>query len=137
MAKLHKHMIVHATVNKPPLKEDEATIEKWLTDLVYAMGMEVLRPASAAYCEQVNNRGMTADVLITTSHMMLHTWDEPTPENPVPFVEFDVYTCSDLDPQMVIDAIQIFEPIKISYKFLDRYNGLTDITPENNILVQK
>ena len=123
MAKLHKHMIVHATVNKPPLKADEKMIEQWLTDIVAKMGMEVLRTASAAYCEQEGNRGLTADVLITTSHMVLHTWDECEQ----PFIEFDVYTCSELDPQMVIDAVQIFEPVKISYKFLDRYNGLTDL----------
>lgn len=123
MAKLHKHMIVHATVDKPPVKADERMIEQWLTDIVAKMGMEVLRDASAAYCEQVGNRGMTADVLITTSHMVLHTWDECEQ----PFIEFDVYTCSELDPKMVIEAIQIFEPKKISYKFLDRYNGLTDL----------
>jgi S-adenosylmethionine/arginine decarboxylase-like enzyme len=127
MAKLHKHMIVHAEVANPPLKADERAVEEWLTSLVHQMGMEVLRPASAAYCEQVGNRGMTADILITTSHIMLHTWDECE----VPFIEFDVYTCSELEPQMVIDAIQRFEPTKVSYKFLDRYDGLTDLEDHN------
>lgn len=127
MAKLHKHMIVHATVDRPPLKADEPMIENWLTDIVHKMDMEVLRPASAAYCEQVGNRGMTADILITTSHIMLHTWDECDQ----PFIEFDVYTCSELDPQMVIDSIQMFEPKEVSYKFLDRYEGLTVLGAEN------
>lgn len=127
MAKLHKHMIVHAEVNRPPVKADEAMVEEWLTSIVHKMGMEVLRDASAAYCEQVGNRGMTADVLITTSHMVIHTWDECEK----PFIEFDVYTCSELDPQMVIEAIQVFEPTKVSYKFLDRYDGLTDLGGEN------
>ena len=126
MAKLHKHMIVHATVNQPPLKADEKMVEQWLTTIVHKLGMEVLRPASAAYCEQVGNRGMTADILITTSHMVLHTWDECDQ----PFIEFDVYTCSELDPEMVLESIKIFDPVKVSYKFLDRYNGLTDLTPD-------
>ena len=127
MAKLHKHMIVHAEVENPPLKADEAKIEEWLTSLVHQMGMEVLRPASAAYCEQIGNRGMTADILITTSHIMLHTWDECEK----PFIEFDVYTCSELEPQMVLNAIEPFKPTKVSYKFLDRYNGLTDMGGQN------
>jgi S-adenosylmethionine decarboxylase len=120
MAKLHKHMIVQAAVNRPPLKEDEAMIEAWLTNIVDIMGMEVLKAADANYCEQIGNRGMTAVIQITTSHMALHTWDEEEQ-----FIEFDVYTCSELDPQMVLEQIKIFEPTKISWKFLDRYNGLT------------
>jgi S-adenosylmethionine/arginine decarboxylase-like enzyme len=125
MAKLHKHLIVHAAVDNPPLKKDERFVEQWLTDIVHGMGMEVLRKASAAYCEQEGNRGMTADVLITTSHMVLHTWDECDQ----PFIEFDIYTCSDLDPEMAFEKLKAFGAKNISYKFLDRYNGLTDLTP--------
>ena len=124
MAKLHKHLIVHALIANPPVKKDEGMVEAWLTKMVHAMDMEVLREASARYCEQVDNRGMTADVLITTSHMVLHTWDECEQ----PFIEFDVYTCSELNPDMVFSALrETFGATQISYKFLDRYNGVTEI----------
>lgn len=126
MTKLHKHLIVHAHVDNPPLKKDERFVEKWLTDIVHAMDMEVLKEASAEYCEQVGNRGMTAGVYITTSHMILHTWDECDQ----PFIEFDIYTCSDLDPEMAFEALKAFGAKNISWKFLDRYNGLTDLTPQ-------
>lgn len=125
MAKLHKHLIVHAEVTNPPVKKDERFVEQWLTDIVHAMDMEVLKEASAEYCEQVGNRGMTAMVLITTSHMVLHTWDECEK----PFIEFDIYTCSELDPEMAFKALEAFGAKNISWKFLDRYNGLTDLTP--------
>lgn len=128
MAKLHKHLIVHAHVDNPPVKKDEKFVEQWLTDIVHSMGMEVLRAASAEYCEQEGNRGMTADVLITTSHMVLHTWDECDQ----PFIEFDIYTCSELDPNMAFKALEAFGAKNISYKFLDRYNGLTDLTPKKS-----
>ena len=131
MTKLHKHLIVHAHVDNPPLKSDERFVEQWLTDIVHGMNMEVLRTASAAYCEQEGNRGMTADVLITTSHMVLHTWDECEQ----PFIEFDIYTCSELDPEMAFAALRsAFGARDISYKFIDRYNGLTDITPKKSVL---
>lgn len=123
MAKLHKHLIVHAEVTNPPVKKDERFVEQWLTDIVHAMNMEVLKEASAEYCEQEGNRGMTAMVLITTSHMVLHTWDECEK----PFIEFDIYTCSDLDPGMAFKALEAFGAKNISWKFLDRYNGLTDL----------
>lgn len=125
MAKLHKHLIVHAHVDNPPLKKDERFVEQWLTDIVHAMDMEVLKTASAEYCEQEGNRGMTAGVYITTSHMILHTWDECDQ----PFIEFDIYTCSELDPEMAFKALEVFGAKNISWKFLDRYNGLTDLTP--------
>ena len=102
MAKLHKHLIVHAAVDRPPLKKDERMVEQWLTDIVHSMNMEVLKPASAEYCEQEGNRGMTAVILITTSHIILHTWDEIDQ----PFIEFDIYTCSDLDPNMAFKALE-------------------------------
>lgn len=126
MTKLHKHLIVHAAVDRPPLKKDERMVEQWLTDIVHSMNMEVLKPASAEYCEQEGNRGMTAVILITTSHIILHTWDETDQ----PFIEFDIYTCSDLDPNMAFKALEVFGAKDISWKFLDRYNGLTDLTPK-------
>jgi S-adenosylmethionine/arginine decarboxylase-like enzyme len=132
MAKLHKHLIVHAEIDNPPVKKDEKMVAKWMTDIVHSMGMEVLRKASAAYCEQEGNRGMTADVLITTSHMVLHTWDECEQ----PFIEFDIYTCSELDPEMAFKALEVFGAKNISYKFLDRYNGLTDLTPKDSFVAR-
>lgn len=130
MAKLHKHLIVHAQIDNPPLKKDERMVEQWLTDIVHSMDMQVLKAASAEYCEQEGNRGMTAVVLITTSHMVLHTWDECDQA----FIEFDLYTCSELDPEMAFKALEVFGAKNISYKFLDRYEGLTDITPKNTLL---
>lgn len=146
MAKMHKHLIIQAFVKKPPKKEDERTIEAWLTKIVHDMGMEVLRPATAEYCAQVGNEGMTADILITTSHMVLHTWDTITEDyhseddgvDPeikekyglMPFIEFDIYTCSDLDIQMAIDAVQIFEPVHLTYFYMNRKGGLKPITSE-------
>lgn len=121
MVKEHQHLIVHAYISKPPTESDCKNVAKWMEDLVHLIGMQVLRPATALYCNQEENRGMTADVLLTTSHMVLHTWDESDP----PYLEFDLYTCSSMDINVVVSEIEkMFGAYDISYKFLDRYNGL-------------
>lgn len=125
MIKQHQHLIVHAFIDNPPKSEDCEKIAKWMEHLVHSIGMQVLRPATAMYCDQEGNRGMTADVLLTTSHMVLHTWDEDQPS----YLEFDLYTCSSMDVNIVIDEItKMFAAKNVSYKFLDRYAGLRTIS---------
>lgn len=120
MSNLHQHLIVHCYIDNPPKEDDCSKIAAWMENLVHAIDMQILRPATARYCDQVNNRGMTADVLLTTSHMILHTWDEGRP-----YLEFDLYTCSTMDINVVFQAINdMFGASEMSYKFLDRYKGL-------------
>ena len=46
----------------------------------------------------------------------MHVWDATEPA----LVQLDVYTCSTLNLQKVVDALQEFEPQKIEYKLFDR-----------------
>ena len=121
MTKLHKHLIIHARVTNPPKENDTRKVELWLENLVHSIDMQILRHATARYCNDEGNRGLTADVLIKTSHMILHTWDEESE----PYIEFDLYTCSELNIEPIIQALKDeFGAYDIAFKFLDRYNGL-------------
>ena len=77
----------------------------------------------AKYCEVPGNRGVTCVTIIETSHVAIHVWDEDDPS----VVQLDVYTCSDLDKDTVFDALKIFKPNKIDYKFLDRETSLSSL----------
>lgn len=56
-----------------------------------------------------------------TSAFDCSTWDEDQPA----YLEFDLYTCSAMDVNIVIGEItKMFGAHDISYKFLDRYKGL-------------
>lgn len=114
----HQHLIVNAHVKNPP-KCPEAMVE-WTKQLIADMKMKVLLGPFAVYCEMPGNRGLTCISAIETSSITLHSWDEGELGN----VQFDVYTCSELDLDMVFNAIQEWEPVEITYKFLDRENGL-------------
>ena len=119
MATEHTHLIIRALVNKPPVNPNLASA--WLQALVPAIGMKTLLGPYATYCSVPGNAGLTAAVIIETSHIVLHCWDESSPAE----LQFDVYTCSALNPKLIFDAIEIFEPVSIEYKILDRTSSLT------------
>ena len=91
--------------------------------LIEKIGMKVMMGPFAKYLNVEGNRGLTAVAIIETSHIALHVWDEDDPA----LVQLDVYTCGNLDPYDVVNAIQEFEPTKIEMKYLDRENGLSEL----------
>jgi S-adenosylmethionine/arginine decarboxylase-like enzyme len=114
----HQHLIVNALVNNPP--KCPTAIEVWTKKLISDMKMKVLLGPYAVYCDVPGNRGLTCISAIQTSSITLHSWDEGDLGN----VQLDVYTCSDLDLNLVFEAMKEWEPVEIAYKFLDRENGL-------------
>lgn len=96
---LHNHLALNGHTFHPP--KDEETIKAWLTSLVAKLDMKILQGPYVSYVAAKNNRGFTAVVMIETSHMAIHIWDEQSPA----FVEFDVYTCGELNPQLIVDDL--------------------------------
>jgi S-adenosylmethionine/arginine decarboxylase-like enzyme len=121
MAQEHKHLIIRAEVNKPPVDPVWAT--NWLAHLVQKINMKILMGPYATYCSVPGNAGLTAAVIIETSHIVLHTWDEEQPGE----MQIDVYTCSSLNPQDIFDELTQFDPVKVEYKYLNREKGLTEV----------
>lgn len=117
--KEHKHLIVRAEVNQPPVNEDEA--KESIVQLIKLIDMKLLMGPYAKYVEVEGNRGLTVASIIETSHIVLHSWDECSPA----VVQLDVYTCSDLEPNVVFDWLARYKPFKIQYKFIDREFDIT------------
>ena len=121
MAEQHKHLIIRAEVNNPPTDPNWAN--SWLSQLVPKIGMKILMGPYSTYCPMIGNAGLTAAVIIETSHIVMHCWDEQYPAE----LQLDVYTCSDLNPKQIFEEIECFQPVKIEYKYLDREKGLKEI----------
>ena len=114
----HKHLLVNAKVNNPMKSEDEAI--EFLTDLVKAIDMKIIKGPFASYVEVEGNRGLTAIVMIETSHIAFHIWDEPCPA----LLQFDLYTCGALNQKAVLDTIKSkFAVAEFDYMLIDRENG--------------
>jgi S-adenosylmethionine/arginine decarboxylase-like enzyme len=127
----HKHLLVRAKIANPV--SDTDAVSKWISNLVEEIQMKVLHGPVSVYCDKTGNRGITAFAIIETSHIVLHTWDETNPAT----LQLDVYTCSDLEIDLVFKALSVFQPITLDYKFLDREQGFVEITNSPERVVER
>ena len=114
----HKHLLVNARV-KDPIASEEKGID-FLTRLVERIDMKVIQGPFASYVDKPGNRGLTAIVMIETSHIAFHIWDEADPG----LMQFDLYTCGELNLPSVLLAIgEQFKIISMDYNLFDREKG--------------
>lgn len=115
---LHNQLLINGYSDTPPT--DEAFIKQWMQDLVKQIDMKIIQGPYTAYVTKEGNRGLTAIVMIETSHIALHVWDEDNPG----MIQFDLYTCSTLPVQDVIDNLKLNLGLKdYSYVVIERENG--------------
>lgn len=115
----HKHMLIRGFLKNPP-KESKA-LEDFFIELVSNIKMKVFIAPVAKYLDTEGNRGITGTVVIETSHMSMHVWDEQSPA----LMQMDVYSCKDFDEKVVIDTIdQHFGLLAYEHLSIDRNNGL-------------
>jgi S-adenosylmethionine/arginine decarboxylase-like enzyme len=117
----HNHLIIRAEVLDPP--KDEVWLQAWLIQLVEKIGMKVCRGPITAYVDMPGNKGITGVVIIETSHIAIHIWDENNPA----LVQLDVYTCGTLNKDIIFLELEQWNPVKVEWKYLDREFGLTVI----------
>ena len=63
--------------------------------------------------------------MITTSHIVLHTWEDTHPG----LLQLDVYSCKDFEIEKVVEHLKSLwlDEDTIQYKFLDRENGFLEL----------
>jgi len=114
----HKHLLINAKVNNPMNSEDKAI--DFLQRLVERIDMKIIKGPFASYVDKPGNRGLTAIVMIETSHIAFHIWDEQDPG----LVQFDLYTCGKLNLSEVLLAIgEDFDIVSMDYNLFDREKG--------------
>ena len=118
----HKHLIIRAEVNRPITGEKE--IKKWLRKLVKKIDMKIIKGPYSGYVSKKGNRGITAVVMIETSHIAIHVWDEVSPA----LVQCDVYSCAEFSSSEVLMELVVMEPTKIEHMLLDRAEEIKTIT---------
>ena len=98
--------------------EEEA--KTFLKNLVERIDMKIIQGPFASYVDKPGNRGLTAIVMIETSHIAFHIWDEEDPS----LLQFDLYTCGKLNLAQVLLALgETFNVINLDYQLFDRENG--------------
>ena len=117
----HKHLLVNAKVTNP-MNTEEQGIE-FLKFLVDQINMKIIKGPFASYVDAEGNKGLTAIVVIETSHIAFHIWDEPNPG----LLQFDLYTCGSLDLEKTKTILkQYFNIESGEYVLYDRENGFVE-----------
>ena len=113
----HKHLMVSADF----IRDVSVTqwYETWMSGLIEDLNMTALVEPKAVRDVTAGNEGITAFSIITTSHIVLHTWETQDPFK----LQLDVYSCKPFEISTVLDRLQNFNISNVKYKFLDRENG--------------
>ena len=115
---VHKHLIIRAEVKSPITNERE--LKKWLKTLVKKIDMKIIKGPYAAYVCKEGNRGLTGIVMIETSHISIHIWDEDSPA----LVQCDVYSCAEFSSNEVLAEVVPMDVVTIDKIVLDRVDEL-------------
>ena len=117
---VHKHFIVRAELDNCP--DNPEWVKEWITHLVDVIGMKILAGPIVARVDAVEgNIGCTGVVVIETSHIAVHFWEENG------LMQLDVYTCGEFNKYDILEELQCLEPTKVEWMFLDREHGLVQI----------
>jgi S-adenosylmethionine/arginine decarboxylase-like enzyme len=123
---LHNQLLINGYTNNAITSEAEAV--EWMQSLVDSINMKTIQGPYASYVTKDGNRGLTCVVMIETSHIALHVWDEPDPAE----IQFDLYTCGELPVQDVINNLESSLGL-FNYKYLvlEREVGFNQVMSGN------
>ena len=117
----HKHLILKGimtevlTINK---------VKNVIDDLVDNLDMKYVKsmPVNPMVAYEPNeNCGVTGVGIITTSHIIIHTWDGTK------YFQVDIYSCKDFNPSQVINLLKLHNLNSKEGKLLDRNEKIKDL----------
>ena len=114
----HLHILVKGYIKNPP--KETITLNDWFIKLVEKVNMKVVAGPTSVYVNEEGNEGLTGTVTLATSHASIHIWDNDKP----PMFQFDLYSCSEYSPQVILDHLNEFDLIEYEYVFIDRNDGI-------------
>lgn len=114
----HQQLIVRGFVETPIRSAED--LNKWLTELVHLVDMEVVAGPTSVYVPDEGNEGVTGTVTLATSHAAIHIWDNISPA----LVQFDIYSCKEFEPSVVLNHLNKMELVEYECMRLDRNDSI-------------
>ena len=118
----HLHLLVQGTATK---LLSESDIKNFTLDLIQKIGMNILGGPHIYRSDVAGNEGFTIITAITTSHIVIHTWDTG-------LVQLDVYSCKKFKILDIVEPLKTLSITDIKMKFLDRSKGFRNIETLGN-----
>ena len=125
-ALVHKHLLVRAEVNSPPLFRDRERLDNEIKNLIKNIDMNILSGPHTEWSNVEGNEGYSSVAIIDTSSVTFHSWLEPS------VIQLDVYSCKEFKIKTIFTWLAQFDIEKVDYKYLDRDKGFK--TLDNNEL---
>lgn len=123
----HQHIVIKAYV-KNPIKSEES-LNKFLSELVNKVGMNVILGPFSMYVNDLGNEGITGAVILATSHASIHIWDAEEPY----LVQMDLYSCKEFKHSDVISHIHDYMNIEsVEFMVIDRNKDLSVVKQSIN-----
>lgn len=113
----HIHCVVRADVTNFPGRYARPHLQLWLQRLVDNLGMQTMAGPLSFYNLRPGLRGWSGVILIETSHIVVHSWDE---DPDITHLELDVYTCGDFSLHTVRASLVEVGLISWSWQTFDR-----------------
>ena len=123
---LHNHLLLNGYTYSPPTSCEDTVA--WMAEFVKKIGMKILQGPFASYVDVEGNKGLTCVVMIETSHIAMHVWDEPVPAK----IQFDLYTCGTLEEDFALQNIIDFLKLEnYEYMVLERESGFNIVKEDS------
>jgi S-adenosylmethionine/arginine decarboxylase-like enzyme len=113
----HLHLLVQGTSTN---LLSEFDIKNFILELIQNIGMDILGGPHIYRSDVAGNEGFTIITAITTSHVVMHTWDTG-------LIQLDVYSCKKFNILDIVEPLKKLSITDIKIKFLDRSNGFKNI----------
>jgi len=117
---VHKHLLVRAEVNSPPLFKDGERLNNEIKSLIKAIDMNILSGPHTKWSDVEGNEGYSSVAIIDTSSITFHSWKDGV-------IQLDVYSCKDFAIKKVFMWLAQFDLEKVDYKYLDRDKGFKNL----------
>ena len=117
----HKHLILKGVMTDILTVSE---VENVINDLVDKLDMKYVEtmPVNPMVAYEPNeNCGVTGIGIITTSHIIIHTWNETK------YFQADVYSCKNFDKKEVVELVKSHGLISKHMRFLDRNGEIKDL----------
>ena len=98
---IHKHLIVtgHYNSNRALRNVGGARLKDLNDELLEELDMKILSGPHIDRCDDKGNEGYTMMTAITTSHIILHTWDSE-------HFQLDIYSCKEYNVDTVLKVLE-------------------------------
>ena len=93
---IHKHLIVTGHFD---IEVDYNKLYDLNDTLINELDMKILSGPYITHCDEKDNEGFTMMTAITTSHIILHTWDTG-------HFQLDIYSCKKYNVDTVLELLK-------------------------------